>query len=57
MTPFCSSKAGGLHDTKTVLGPRTLRVKFSGGAVGTVVIKTNEGKIDVLEQKKTTKNK
>ena len=42
MTPFCSSKAGGLHDTKTALGPRTFRVKFSGGAVGTVAIKNND---------------
>ena len=42
MTPFCSSKAGGLHDTKTALGPRTLRVKFSGGPVGTVANENND---------------
>ena len=42
MTPFWSSKAGGLHVTKTALGPRTFRVKFSGGAVGTVAIKNND---------------
>jgi len=35
MTPFCPSRAGGLHATNTDLEVRTCRVKFSGGAVGT----------------------